>query len=374
MTMFRFPSNGFMGAAPSPPSTPTWLAGKPLNEWFAIPSTTFTASAANVYSLTNNSRIAFSGGALKGSEFFLPACGGHGDYQGNEVSSIDLSLNAPAWVHRSDRSAAVQSDVPYYADGKPTSRHIYWSAEWSVVKQRIMLFGIFAAWGTGGFYSPKVAGFNPATNTWDAQTANTDMPGSRNGIMDSSGNAWALDGFNLVKWTAATDTYSNVATYGTASYMPLCYDPARTQLFSIAAGDGIDGGSGTFAAYKYSLAGTRTAITFNASPALTSLTADRLGYAGLEYDPANDRFLYYDGRAGAVASPHPNDTMGKVYVITPNSGTTWDVSLLSYGAGSVTPAACQGASTLTRFRYVPALKGFMLVAAIDQPVYFLRTA
>jgi len=49
------------------------------------------------------------------------------------------------------------------------------------------------------------------------------------------------------------------------------------------------------------------------------------------------------------------------------------MSILTLGAGSVTPMANGGSGVNNRFRYVPALKGFVLLAARQANVYFIKT-
>jgi hypothetical protein len=62
-----------------------------------------------------------------------------------------------------------------------------------------------------------------------------------------------------------------------------------------------------------------------------------------------------------------------VYVIKPSSGNVWDVSLLPL-VGAARPPASPGSGVQNRFRYVPALRGFVLLATGSANLYFLRTA
>jgi hypothetical protein len=85
----------------------------------------------------------------------------------------------------------------------------------------------------------------------------------------------------------------------------------------------------------------------------------------MDYDIVNDKFLFYHG-AG--------DTK-RVYVITPGSGTTWDMSILGLGPGTETPddPPANGSGINGRFRYVPALKGFVMLPRGTANLFFLRT-
>ena len=106
-------------------------------------------------------------------------------------------------------------------------------------------------------------------------------------------------------------------------------------------------------------------VTFTASAALTQFIAEAPTYAGMDYDAANDRFFFYSGQ-GAGA--------GRVYVVTPNDGNIWDMSILTLGVGSVIPANPGGAGINNRLRYVPALGGFVLLANGNSDLYFMRTS
>ena len=84
----------------------------------------------------------------------------------------------------------------------------------------------------------------------------------------------------------------------------------------------------------------------------------------MEYDPINDRFIWY-------AAMNSGDSF---YVITPNSGTTWDMSTISLASGSVTPTAIGNSGLMSKLRYTPNLKGFMLMTNSTGNLYFLPTA
>ncbi len=362
--------------APSAPRTvnPAWIQSAPLNTWIAIPGTVHAGSAAapaddplDFYS-SSNRRLSYSGVGLRNCEIILAANGGHGDYAGNEVTSIDLSQDAPAWVLRSAASTTTASNVAYYADGKPSSRHTYWSTTWNAQRNRLMLHYSRFVYGTGISFQAS-NGFNLDTNTWDAKGTWSD--GYSVGCADSSGDCYAMgvNYFALNKWTAATDTWSTVATFSDAiNVNPVCYDSTRGHLFALAWGDGqgntLGGISTTLSAIR--IAGsTKTNITFNPSAALTQFKSDAPAYSAMEYDPINDQYLFYQGATGSTS---------RVYVVKPNASSVWDMSILTLGTGSVVPDAAVGAGVFNRFKYVAALRGFVLMSAGTSNLYFLRTA
>ena len=350
-------------------TNPLWIQGHPLDTWFPIPGTVHAGSPAapaddptNIFA-SSNARLAYSGMALRGNEIILAADGGHSDYSGNEVTSIDLSADAPAWRLRSPASPSPTVDVAYYSDGRPSSRHTYWSTIWNEQHNRVMLHYTRFAYGSAVSFRAS-NGFDLDTNTWDP--AGTWADGYSAGCADADGNVYAMgvDYFNLMKWTAATDTWSMVATYPDAiNVNPVCFDPKRNHLFALAWGDGQGDGS-VMNAFK--IAGTeKTAITFNASAALSQFLDDKPNYAAMEYDPRNDKYYFYEGADGRT---------DRVYVVTPNDTAVWDIAILALGSGSITPPMVRGAGIMNRFKYVAALNGFVLLAAGTSELYFLRTA
>lgn len=348
-------------AAPAPApatGTPSWLAGAAVNQWVAIPGTAGAGGAAI---------DAYSGFAFKEStgEILIAAAGGHSDSSDNRVVSLSLMSNAPAWTQRMAASATVLPNVAYYPDGKPTSRHLYNTLQYVPQVNRLMLFGTYAAYGDAWSFG-KVDSFNLDTNTWDAPGTWSDMPSGHLGVVmsRSTGEVWTN---GLARWSPTTKAWTQPITSRTNDTIraPIAHDTLRNQLFTLNWGD--NQGYGTqamFASIVPCTGSTQTSIKFNPSAAVSSFAAEQPSYAAMDYDPDNDRFLFYCGQ-GAGA--------GRIYVIKPNSGTTWDMSILTL-AGSALPPATPSSGVHNRFRYVPALKGFVLMPSASANLYFIRTA
>ncbi len=301
---------------------------------------------------------------LRDCEIVLAAGGGHGDYSGNEVTSIDLAQDTPKWVLRSAASTTTAMDVAYYADGKPSSRHTYWSTIWSPQHNRMMLHYSRFVYGSGVSFTAS-NGFNLDTNTWDAQ--GTWSNGYSAGCADTNGDCYAIGigYFSLYKWTAATDTWSTVATFPDAiNVNPVCYDSKRAHLFALAWGDGQGNGQQAISAIRL-VGATKSTITFNPSAAVTQFQNDAPMYSAMEYDPVNDQYLFYECGSGRTS---------RVYVVKPNATTVWDMSVMTLGSGSVVPDPAVRGGLFSRFKYVAALRGFVLMSAGTSNLYFLRTA
>jgi hypothetical protein len=268
-------------------------------------------------------------------------------------------------VLRSAASASVQLDVAYYSDGKPSSRHTYRHNWWVPELNRVMMMGARSVYGNSYNYL-AVDGFNPDTNTWDAAGTWPDIfaAGHYGEVRDSAGNIWST---GLTKFNPNTVVWSNPGiSGGTAGWRsPVSHDSARNQLFCLMWGDGFGGGTGVNASRVLLSGTTRADISFNSGSGLTQFIADAQHYGGMDYDPINDCFLWYSG----VGS-----TAGRVYKITPNSTTTWDIEIFALGAGSVTVSATPGAGCNSKFWYMPAFSGFVLLPNSGAGLHFIRTA
>jgi hypothetical protein len=339
---------------------PAWLAGKPLDEWFAIGGTGGAGGAP-----VND----FSGMTVKesSSEVLIAAAGGHGGSRDNRVVSIDLRADAPAWILRHAGSPTAPDNVAYNPDGQPASRHTYQSTLYVASLDRVMLFGCrFTAPGAWEF--PTVDGFHLGSNTWDPAGTYPDVPaGGGYGVVKNSltEDVWTS---GLKKWSAAAGTWSSpITTTAPAGVrFPYAFDSNRSQLFGLNFGDGQGYGTPVVSAVRVPVSGSQSIqVTFNASAALSQFNSDAPTYSGMDYDPDHDRFLFYCGQGSGA---------GRIYVITPNSGNVWDMSLYTFGPGSSPPPATGGAGMNNRFRYLPNLKGFVLLSNGADNLYFIRTS
>ncbi len=340
---------------------PNWLAGKPRDAWFAIPGTK-GAGGAKV--------DAYCGMTVKegACEIIIAAAGGHAAWFDNRVVSIDLGSDAPAWLQRHAPSPKTPNDVPYNPDGLPAARHTYQSIFYVPATDRVMLFGCrFTHPGAHEF--PTVDGFNLKTNTWDPAGTYPDIPsGGGYGVVQDSatGDIWTQ---GLKKWCAASNTWSSPITKlaQPGVRFPYAYDSRRGQLFGLNCGDGQGYGDlAVVAAVRVPVKGKESlGVTFNPGTALEQLKKDKPVYAGMDYDPDNDRFLFYCG-IGAAA--------GRIYVIKPNDGNVWDMDLYAFAPGSKPPPPTGEAGTNNRFRYLPRFKGFVLLANAAADLCFIRTS
>ncbi len=349
-------------------ATPAWLAGKPLNEWFSIPGTAGAGGAAV---------DAYSGFALREdiSELACLACGGHLDSSDNRVTTLCLEDNAPTWIVRTapaglDGSATPAGGRPagvsHYPDGRPSSRHTYRHNHWVPGINRYLMVGARATYAGNAPAFANVDGFDPATNQWDAAGTwpSVIRSGLYGAVKDSAGNVYTPD---FDRFNAASGTWTDITTSGASTVLrtPAFHDSQRNSLVFVQWADGFDSGPGQVNALRYDIASnTRSTITLSGA-GLAQFSADRPGYAGGDYCADNDKILFYDGRGTSA---------GRMYWITPNSGTIWDIEVASFGGGSATLPATPSQGVNGKMWYVPRLRGYVLMPNSAAGLYFLRTA
>lgn len=347
---------------------PAWLQGAPLLEWVAIPGTRTGVS---------NGIDAYSGWAFREdtSELYSVASGGHGDSANNGVYSIRLTDAAPAWVMRTAPSPNPTIDVAYYPDGKPSARHVYHHNHWVPQLNRVMLFGAIYTYGSA-FAFGTVDGWNPDTNAYDPAGTYPNLPTTYDSVIaviPALGEGWRR---SSGRWRANIG-YDNpiVSIPPQGGSAPMCYDSIQDQLFSMRFGNGQDSNPerGLTASVIRRRDMSMSTITFNPSPALTQLIADQPAYNGLCFDPLNDCYYFYDGRSSNATGSVPGGP-GRVFRIVPNAGNTWDISMFDTTSTSGKVPATTISGIHSRFSYVPALKGVVMMPSRDAGLYFMRTA
>jgi hypothetical protein len=344
----------------APVGLPAWAAASVLNAWMEIPGTSGADGSAI---------DAYSGLTVKQStgEVLIALAGGHGDSFDTRVSAINLLVGAPAWRNPRPKngidSSLAATNQPYTLDGvTPSSRHTRYSCIYCPPKDRIMFIGTTGVYGTGGVQFVDSNGFSMVTNTWDAPgtwAPSSTTSGTGIGI-DDLGNIWT----RTQKWLHASNTFLPLPS--TWSSQPIAFDSLRRQMFGIQYGD--NQGSSVFLGHaaktiSENLESTRV-ITFNASAAWTEFQTIPFAYIAIEYVASKDKFYLYDG---ATSRGGP----GVVWAISPNDGTVWDIAKLDT-TGTVTPTNTAGIQS--KFAYVEALKGFVILPLKTSPMYFLRIA
>ncbi|MFT3712212.1 MAG: hypothetical protein QM817_31595 [Archangium sp.] len=334
---------------------PQWRVGLPLLEWTEIPNTSGAGGAAiDAWGALAENKAT--------GELYIAASGGHSDSADNRVVSMNLMADAPTWTLRHAASANPMTDVLYYADGLPTARHLYAHLHYLPSINAVLLGGCRYGYGGGTPTGPGMDAFDLTTNQWLPRQTLADITPFNGYVVeiDGAGSAWSTSGNRFVP---STNTWSTPGTGPGLGRFPHATAPARNLIFSLQYGDGqgYDLNLGVVARKLDTTTGNSVEISFTPSTALTEFIAAQPTYAGMDFDAANDRFLFY----------HGGET-GKVYAITPNATNTWSISVLTTtGLPGVTPTSGSGINK--RFRYLPTLDGFVLMPRGGSNLYFLRT-
>lgn len=348
-------SGALVGYAP-----PAWSSGQSVGAWRAISGTAFPYgnSIINAWGIL----------VQRGTQLISPANGGHEDSSDNGVYDIDVADDAPTWGTLAAPSASGDrlSSVNYYADGKPTSRHGYHHAFWVPQRGRVILaagYGNYSVTSTSDI--DVVDGFNPDTGLWDAAGTWATLGFSRGqgqALDPATGDIWTNGGW---RWTQATNTWALVSgqtVSGGGLRQPVVFDTQRGQFFNLQIGDNWGSGTTVYASTINTTTLVRTSITLTGTGA-SQFATDQGPYAGMCYDEANDRFLWY---AGNVA--------GRVYVITPNGTTTWDISILSATGDSLPAAPGAGINGRLRYMEIAGMPYVVCMPSATSGLYALKVA
>jgi hypothetical protein len=121
-------AGGFPGyKAPAAPSgLPSWVSDLDIGEWVSVPTSNGigdvaygTSPGGTVNGITNAWGCIATDAS--GNVYFFG--GGHADYAGNEIYKLALDQASPPYSRLNDPTASVTTNVGYYGDGKPSSRH-----------------------------------------------------------------------------------------------------------------------------------------------------------------------------------------------------------------------------------------------------------
>ena len=366
---------------PTPAGTPSWLQGAAVNAWIELPNTALLASAAmaNVPAFASgNWNNNYSGASLAGQSAYSGGCiaaatselvvmgGGHSDYCGNEIYSLNLSDNAPSWYQWFPPSQALAnssssgSGVPYNLDNTPAARHTYWNIHFINSRNKLYTFLAQAVWGNGNGKFATVDSCAYRARAWDPMGTNPNAPSAGafdlGMIKDASENIWYHDSASgeLYKWTAATNSWTTVANVNVAQGdgQPYCCDTKRTRMVRTANGPTPAGwlnlGNPSAGFNNVTMSGTIT-------PSV----------GGLVYDPVVDCFWYL---------PYAQGSTAVLYQINPTTWTVTTAAVTGSVPGNQTSGGPGDGYFHGRFNYVPNLKGLVFMLDNQTNVYFMRTA
>lgn len=344
---------------------PAWLQSAAVNEWIQISGTSAPSELADYCGIAwrDDSQVwAYSA-----------ASGGHaGNLTNNRVMGLRLDVDAPSWstLRSGDSSTGwdtTGSTSAYFPNGKPAPRHSYTDTWYVPEIGRVIVGGRY--WGSSAVDYAVLDGYDVTGGDWDAAGTWPDKPG--NGFFASArdpatGTLYTTQGYKI---DPDTQVYSALTLSGaTVNRGGNAWDSTRGQIYHLSSGDWFSAGSSTVRSATVNVStGVCTAISFNSSSALTDFQNDAAQFlsSSLVYNSDQDCFYFYNGNTGSLSGQG-----GRVYKITPNGTTTWDMSTLS--VTGVTPASVS-TGPMTKITYISRWKALVLVVH-SQSVYAMRVA
>ncbi|MEW5770488.1 MAG: hypothetical protein AB1831_09015 [Pseudomonadota bacterium] len=366
---------GLAGAAPDP----AWRATQAAGTWKAVSAARLAdvdPAATPKYNPDHPAQApwhgtggqaavmaAWGGGAFDDARSTLWIWGGgHGNYAGNEVYSMDLAADSPVFRLRRAPTGAVgnrgvlddrREAHAVYFDGRPRSTHSYGNLAvdaagnlWAAPND-----GLYASGGQNA----HAFRFNAATGDWDVHLATawspTDMTGSS--VYVPTRNEIVMIPASLGRYARFDpDTLAVTLSPRQASGNPnqALFDPLRNAVIIFAP-----------AAVKY-LDMALPDIADQAPLRLSAPPPADNGGRGWAYDAANDRYVTWDGEREAFLTLTPPPRHWR--------RDTWTYGAFEPARKSVLPPRKAASGTWGRFFHSTSLRGFGLVNSTRQAVYF----
>jgi len=364
---------------PAASTVPSWVANLSLWQWHQIPGTQLSSVDPIPKPLgVGGSRMkidAWCGAALKrkGSVYIIGAAGGHADYGGNEIDTLALNTEAPAWVQVAAPSANKDmiGGSPFYLDLRGAATHTYYTSQY--IESRGLLVVFYGAGVAGGPFPAPPAGWRYVGGDWhkafNFNTAQWAAPDYIARIPSTGGATVAAmccthpvtgDVYYSVQggvtagwyvWSNADNAWTKTSS-ASLNYCGSAVDPVRNHILVV-------GGWNTVLPSLRSLTGEAIPVAFGGLGA-GAITDPNNTYPGVIYDDANSQFVVMRQTADATS----------MQVHTVNA-ETFEVARPAM-TGTAPPRRMNG--TQNAIQYVPELKGFVIAVKHDQDVWFVRTS
>lgn len=356
--------------------TPAWLKGKPLYEWFEIPGTSVSSVEPRVDSLQRGgtgprSKIeAWCGAALrsKGSVYLIGACGGHGDYAGNEVDAIQLGVDTPSWKELRGPSASgvLINHSECYLDKRRSATHTYYCQQYCDATDSLIMMPSPGMWssalpdppGDWPYVGTRPMAFSFVANDWlppekydaIAFAKSSDWIALLAATDRATGDIYyarAGDG-RLWRFSPTSGKTITIGGYDHSNYAGAAIDPIRQRM--LVVGDY----SGTVGPRVVQLdKAEKLPVKFSG---LGAGALSMGGYPGVVFDESADRFLVFKNANPIVT-----------YSV---DAETFDVSILP--VAKAPPARLGG--ILNSIQYAPELKGVVVATSYFGNMHFMRLA
>jgi hypothetical protein len=283
--------------------------------------------------------------------------GGHNDYFGNELYALDLTdqrlkrLNDPSPI-------AGGPGLVELSDHTPNSRHTYGGLAYIAHADRMFVYGGSPATSGAGFASTDTWTLDLRTLQWKRiDDPNTRSPlGSDFGVVadydPNTQRVFVHDNHDFWQYTDESHSYKHLAASQISIYNSAVIDPKRKLFFIIGGQDPKSSTADVIQVIDISRGRNYALQNWHTSGCGALPNA---GYPGVAYDPVLDRIVGWVGG-------------NTVYIFNPETKSCTTNSPPN-GPGPQQPNGTHG-----RFRYFPAIDGFVLVNDASQNAYVLKLA
>jgi hypothetical protein len=286
--------------------------------------------------------------------------GGHNDYWGNEVYSLDLNSLKMERLNDSSPVTNVQSCPEAYVDGKPSSRHTYGTLSYIAPADRMFVFG--GSKSSCGYFSNGTWTLDLENLQWQQMNPSGAHPqGGAGQVSDYDPNSKLVYLHDYVSGLYAynfdKNAWSQVSAdpYGIDYHMNAVIDPKRKLFIVIGASAGHNGGIQVFNIGPKGGHGRQSWTVSGCADLLSSASP------GLAYDPVQDRIVGWPNFGNTLYLFNP-DTRSCTTQVVPGGPPD------SHHDG----AASTTRGTFGRLRYFPEKGVFALVNESDSDAYLLR--
>jgi len=277
--------------------------------------------------------------------------GGHSDYFGNEIYTLDLGKATLSRITEPSPVTNVMSCPEAYTDGRPSARHTYGGLAYIAETDSIFVYG--GSKSACGFLSSGTWSFDLAKMEWRSLDPHQgDSPANNSGAIAeydaNTGTVILSDTVNLFRYDPLKNSYKRIRPFSGVDYhLSGVIDPDRKMIFMI-------GGPGQFWA---------VALGENSKIDVQDWSRKVTGCDSLRY--AHSPGLAYDTERKEVVGWAGGDT---IYLFQQDTRTC---TAETYPGG---PGMAQPNGTFGRFRYFSRLGVFALVNDWKQNAFLLKRA
>lgn len=361
---------------------PAWYTAQTASVW-GTPGSTGPAPTLLGLGAGHGIVDGYSGGFVTQSSQYLVLNGGHSDGVPNQVWRFDFNVAAPLFVKEFNGSSSLPNvsgtqGNPYYPDGLPAARHTYSNVCYiptlsgSTNGNRAFLPWMFAVAGDGTGDYKDASSYPLNSQQYDPRDFFPDLPTTQDirftytgwCVWDPVGElVWvSLDGggfYELWSFNPRTKVYTNFGTSssnGTEGYTTALVDTSR-RVIAVAKDSTI---------YLHDLLNPGARLVYNVTGAP--------GGSGFEYEPTGRKWVKWaGGKTLNVMTPPTNYRTGDGSLSNPlNPSAVYTFGTTITPATGATPTAGGPQGTYKRFAYIAQPKGFCVLNAYDEQMYFFK--